>query len=1058
MACNSINLGYSIVSSQNACINAYSSTYVLRYIDGDDLSDSTVIYSDLACTTLAPSGFYSDGINVAQLISDTLTNYGECSYSSNLRNCCDGLFSESLDVFEFTNINDILSVNELPVGYVIGLVANEENAPINLTQCYRVVSSASTLTLTGVTLIDENYSDCTVCTTENNTKCYNKPGVYLFYGCDFSEKYFEITTNKTFALGQEGSFVIYNGGCYHPNNLSNNTPEASFSAPDDVDCFDPICVPTPTPTQTTSIYLRGCCDSIVYISQSNTFRSVGKIIFDSEQCYLVINTPSPLPTSPPSYNDSPFDPGITVSNGCSNNECPSCPTPTPTPTFGNLTPTPTPTQTRTPSITPSTTPIICGSGTTTGTYYYTDCCGNLIQGTSVGLIVSIDYTKPYNGVVKLNVPATTVCITQTQTPTTSLTPTPTLTPSVTPTLTQTPTPTKTPSVSVTSSPLVVLKNECEVLTLFDMGLQCYPVSIPTSNTSSDGIISVLVTGGTSPYSFYWEGGQRAQTLVGVPQGSYEVTVVDYYGDYTATTICDLFAPSATPIPTTTPTPTSTTAPVYPKLCLIYVSSTISYGPIQFIWNGNSANFNGKPTWTATYNQTQLNIRWSIQNLRWEIQGWSFTSGIPVSVNSSNVPDSGWSMAGGQQATLSMTQGDCPLYLPLMSVPTAQNQTCPANLNGSITLMTNYGVPPYEYSINGGNSYQSSNVFQGLGSSTYTVITRDSATPTKNTLSNTVVVSSLGQNANYTIGIVVDSVVNLSPGSQLANWRVNVTPPLPVGTTISFVMSVNNIKNYYSPGFGTISGTTVVKKNNVNVAIAGQSSTPLVTSPRAFCSPQTSGTTTTTQTYNMTIGNGDVISGNSISDLLITNGLATINGACVTKIEQSILVSTLSATINGGVCNSVNVNPQPQGIVNHSISNTSSTPVFRLFVRQVNLDGCVRNSGGIGLEGYPPSIIKTNQEGTIIDDSSTDAITCSITPEACYRIGQTLYFNFSSAPPACGTAPCSNLLFNLKRNGVDVFTKNITSCNTSNNSITYSYTVPPGTTLLSAQLDSTVSSS
>jgi hypothetical protein len=293
---------------------------------------------------------------------------------------------------------------------------------------------------------------------------------------------------------------------------------------------------------------------------------------------------------------------------------------------------------------------------------------------------------------------------------------------------------------------------------------------------------------------------------------------------------------------------------------------------------------------------------------------------------------------------------------------------------------------------------------------------------------------------------------------LANWRVNVTPPLPVGTTISFVMSVNNIKNYYSPGFGTISGTTVVKKNNVNVAIAGQSSTPLVTSPRAFCSPQTSGTTTTTQTYNMTIGNGDVISGNSISDLLITNGLATINGACVTKIEQSILVSTLSATINGGVCNSVNVNPQPQGIVNHSISNTSSTPVFRLFVRQVNLDGCVRNSGGIGLEGYPPSIIKTNQEGTIIDDSSTDAITCSITPEACYRIGQTLYFNFSSAPPACGTAPCSNLLFNLKRNGVDVFTKNITSCNTSNNSITYSYTVPPGTTLLSAQLDSTVSSS
>jgi hypothetical protein len=926
MACNSINLAVSTTSSKDACINAYLNLYTLYYIDGTDLSDSTVIYSDSDCTGLVNSGFYSDGTNVVQTTVGTIINYGECGYSSNLRNCCDSLFSESLDIFEFTNINDILSVNELPVGYVISLVANEENAPTNLTQCYEVVSSASTLTLTGVTLIDENYSDCSDCRSTNNITCYYKPGVYRFYSCDFSSiKYFEITSNKTISITD---YVIYLGTCYNPDTPSDNTPEASFSGPDGDSCSDPICVPTPSPTPTTSIYLRGCCDSIVYISQSNTFRSVGNIIFDSEQCYLVINTPSPLPPSPPSYNDSPFDPGIYSSNGCSNNECPSCPTPTPTLTSGNLTPTPTPTQTntttptptqtRTPSITPSTTPIICGSGTTTGTYYYIDCCGNLIQGTSVGLIVSIDYTKPYNGVVKLNVPATTVCITQTQTPTTSLTPTPTLTPSVTPTLTQTPTPTKTPSVSVTSSPLVVLKNECEVLTLFDMGLQCYTVSTPTSNTSSDGIISVLVTGGTSPYSFYWEGGQRAQTLVGVPQGSYEVTVVDYYGDYTATTICDLFAPSPSPTPTNTVTPTNTPAPSYPSLCLIYVGSNVSYGPIQFYINGT---YNGKPTWSGVYNQFQYDIQWSIQNSRWEIPGWSLTTGIPVSINSSNVPDSGWSMAGGQQATLSMTQGNCPSYLPLMSVPTVQNQTCPANLNGSITLMTNYGVPPYEYSINGGVSYQSSNIFPGLSSSTYTVITRDSATPTKNTLSNTVTVSSLGQNANYTIGIVVDSVVNLSPGSQLASWRVNITPPLPIGTTISFSLPVNTTKGYYLPGTGTINGTTVVKKNNLNVGIAGQSSTPLVNAPRAFCSPYTSGTTTTTTTYSITMGHGDVVSGTSLSDLVITNGQVGAN-SCATKLEQSILISTVSPTITGGVCNSVTNNPQPQGINNHTVTQAN----------------------------------------------------------------------------------------------------------------------------------------
>jgi hypothetical protein len=88
-----------------------------------------------------------------------------------------------------------------------------------------------------------------------------------------------------------------------------------------------------------------------------------------------------------------------------------CPTQTPTPTQ-TQTPTQTPTQTstqtptqtstqtptntRTPNPTPSTTPIVCGIGVTTGNYYYTDCCGNFVQGNQVGIQVSFDYTKSSN--------------------------------------------------------------------------------------------------------------------------------------------------------------------------------------------------------------------------------------------------------------------------------------------------------------------------------------------------------------------------------------------------------------------------------------------------------------------------------------------------------------------------------------------------------------------------------------------------------------------------------------------------------------------------------------
>jgi hypothetical protein len=277
------------------------------------------------------------------------------------------------------------------------------------------------------------------------------------------------------------------------------------------------------------------------------------------------------------------------------------------------------------------------------------------------------------------------------------------------------------------------------------------------------------------------------------------------------------------------------------------------------------------------------------------------------------------MAGGQQAQLSMTQGTCPSYLPLQSVPTKQNQTCPANNNGSITLTTNYGVSPYSYSIDGGITYQSSNVFNGLSSSTYTVITRDSATPTNNTLSNTVTVSSNGLNTNYTIGVVVNNVVNTSPGTQIATWKVQVTPPLPVGTSISFYLSVSDIKAYYSPGTGTINGTTVVKKNNVTVTtLASQSYQPLTTIPRDGCSPYDLGVETFSQSYYLTIGNGDVVSGTSTSILVITNGQVGSN-SCATKLEQSILVNTVSATINGGVCNTVTNNPQSQGISYHTLT-------------------------------------------------------------------------------------------------------------------------------------------
>ena len=128
------------------------------------------------------------------------------------------------------------------------------------------------------------------------------------------------------------------------------------------------------------------------------------------------------------------------------------PTRTPNHTPSNTpTNTVTPTVTRTPNPTPTTTPIICGSGiTTTSSVYYTDCCGNFINSNlTIGTVVAFNYGQPYNGITKLNVPATTSCLTPT--PTRTQTPTPTLTPTVTNTSTPSSTPNSTPTQTPTTS-------------------------------------------------------------------------------------------------------------------------------------------------------------------------------------------------------------------------------------------------------------------------------------------------------------------------------------------------------------------------------------------------------------------------------------------------------------------------------------------------------------------------------------------------------------------------------------------------------------------------------
>ena len=648
-------------------------------------------------------------------------------------------------------------------------------------------------------------------------------------------------------------------------------------------------------------------------------------------CYGVPATPDPTQTPTQTPTNSPTQTPTQT------------PTKTPRPTPGvTSSPTATPTQTRTPNPTPSATPILCGQAYTEvnpgSSYFYTDCCGNFQQGTQSGLSITMDYTKPSSGVIKLNVTSSVSCPTPTPTATPTNTTTPTVTPTVTPTNTTTPTLTKTPTNTPTNSQVVRLKNDCDVFTLFDMGVSCFPILQPSSQSSLDGILSLKITGGTSPYSIYWEGGQRTQTLAGVPQGNYEVVVIDYYGDYSARTICSLFPPTATITPSPTVTPTVTPSGVCPKLCFIAISSQTNYGPLQFNCNGMR---NGRTTWITS--DGQYNVVWNPSRTRWEIMGSNPTipfnpngGGIFASTSTSLIPDSAWSIVGGVTSyQTTMTQGNCPPVLPLQVNLNIDNNSCNTvgNCDGTITVNAQYGYPPYLFSINGGVSYQTTNTFENLCSGNYNIIVRDSANTVQTANGNVgfdeqpvTYQLSLSANTQATENISLDNY-----NSRTTYLQVVSTPTLPPGVTVSFNLTISSIKTYNGPGTGTISDTISITENSV-VKLPTSTQITSQVGDRPNCNPETFTAVTEADTYQLTISNNSPVLITDTSILSVTNGMAGEQSNCLTNLNQEIFAQFTQSSINGCRCctvvadtrlNSINTNTVTYTPGGNSVSNPLS---------------------------------------------------------------------------------------------------------------------------------------
>ena len=648
------------------------------------------------------------------------------------------------------------------------------------------------------------------------------------------------------------------------------------------------------------------------------------ILFNYQDC-VTQPTPTQTTTQTPTQTPSKTPTQTPTQTSTQTSTPTNTPTYTPTPTS---TPPNTPSNTQTPTHTPtpSTTPIGCGVGLTTGPYFYTDCCGNLISGTDVESVVTIDYTKAYNGIALAYESTSVSCPTPTETPTQTVTPTPSITPSFTPTPTTTLTPTPTTTLTPTSQEVYVRQNDCDVVTLFPLGLLCNVVN-PSSATSFDGVVSVQITGGTSPYTIVWDSGQIGQTMAGLPGGNYGVRVVDYYKDYTASTICSIFAASPTPTASQTATPTPTVTPDYANLCFFvdYKTGTIN-GPLQF---SRGAAYNGRPSWQYFNGISTTYLRWNIEQGKWEMQDWTIGQGTLVNYTNTYFPLTGWESVGNPvQAVITVTEGTCPDYPPLQMTITTDPTTCGNTqpCDGDITITALGGRAPYTYSINNGQSFSSSNIFSQLCEGTYTVVVKDSI---GNILRRDVIVIAEATPVLYEMTVSTSGVTQVTNNNYTGSWAVEVNPPIPLGASITFDLYVNKLSTVDGPGTGSTLGTTIVYKDGTQLT-KDNTTVNSSTVSRPNCDGTYNGLpiereqVSTAEVYKITMVKGTIVSGITNSILSITAGAVATNG-CATRLEQNINVLAFSPVISNCKCCNVTSLKVAGGIPTHILTYTESEP-------------------------------------------------------------------------------------------------------------------------------------
>lgn len=286
---------------------------------------------------------------------------------------------------------------------------------------------------------------------------------------------------------------------------------------------------------------------------------------------------------------------------------------------------------------------------------------------------------------------------------------------------------------------------------------------PSTVGGSNGKVWVTANGGTAPYSYQWSQlTVLTDTLSGVSTGNYCVTVTDDNGCTTSGCYlltnppCNLSVSSAAATGVTCPSGNDGS---------ITITAVNAVGNVEYSINNGS-------TWSTSNTFSPLsagvyNVRvrddqgcvasWPSNTIVTMPAQWNTSTSVtdPSTIGASdgaiNLTVTGgtlpytylWSNAQTSQDISGLAQGTYTVTITdgrgctTTATATVNNPGCNLSLNGthdnvtcnglsdgSITVTPVNGTGPYQYSIDGGNTYQASSTFAGLTGGNYTILAED----------------------------------------------------------------------------------------------------------------------------------------------------------------------------------------------------------------------------------------------------------------------------------------------------------------------------------------------